>query len=587
MDELDRESTRITSNGKGLIILLATLQGFLLYLLHYFIKHDYPLLQHDAWRVLCYSIILTAPLVIMLSIRHAKDKWPWIFAAALALLVGLTAFYTGYQCNDSVNIRCGESIFVPFTLSQTVALFIALFFFQTWLSSGNFSFPYSRLFNFSWFNFLTLALTVLFCLIFWSLLWLWAALFKLVGIYFFNELFFKTLWFEYIAGGFVFGIGIVIFRNEINFVYAVRKILRVLIWALLPLLAFIAILFLIVLPFTGIKPLWDTRHASFLMMWLMTLVLFFTNAVYQDGSGGRVYHRYAAIFIQAALVLIPVYVLLSAYSLYLRIQQHGWTHDRLWAVVILIFLSGYVFLYAWSVIKKRANWITLFRPVNTVMAVIIFLVCIITQTPLLDFRKITVHNQVSRLNAGEVDAKKFDYNYLRFDLGNPGYRALLALAENPLVIKAGMRPHIAELIARNNPSNRHILPEIGIANINLVPNDLVPPSRLLDLIYKDDISRRQCGGKISTCYLFSLDLNGDGAAEYVLLFAQYRRGWGFMYEFTGQTWEKTANINSPYISGNTLDEKQLKSGNIQAMDPVWKQLQIGKAVMNVLPFKGR
>ena len=76
MDELDRESTRITSNGKGLIILLATLQGFLLYLLHYFIKHDYPLLQHDAWRVLCYSIILTAPLVIMLSIRHAKDKWP-------------------------------------------------------------------------------------------------------------------------------------------------------------------------------------------------------------------------------------------------------------------------------------------------------------------------------------------------------------------------------------------------------------------------------------------------------------------------------------------------------------------------------
>ena len=323
------------------------------------------------------------------------------------------------------------------------------------------------------------------------------------------------------------------------------------------------------------------------MMWLMTLVLFFTNAVYQDGSGGRVYHRYVAVFIQAVLALIPIYVLLSAYSVYLRIQQHGWTYDRLWAVIILILLSSYVFLYAWAVIKKRSNWIAFFRPVNTGMAVIILLLCFITQTPLMDFRKITVNNQVSRLNTGKVDAIKFDYHYLRFNLGNPGYQALLALKENPVVIKAGMQPRVTELIARGSPYHMHIPPEISMDDIKFIPDDLAPPPELLKLIYKDDISRRQCGGKLSTCYLFSLDLNGDGVSEYVLLFALHRRGWGFMYEYTGQTWKKTANIVSPSVWKDPTVKEELKSGNIRAVEPEWKKLRIGTTELNVQPFNVR
>ena len=69
----------------------------------------------------------------------------------------------------------------------------------------------------------------------------------------------------------------------------------------------------------------------------------------------------------------------------------------------------------------------------------------------------------------------------------------------------------------------------------------------MDVIYKDETSKSQCGEKISTCYLFSLDLNGDGTTKYVLLVAQHSQSWGFRYEFTGQTWEKTANINNPWI----------------------------------------
>ena len=90
-------------------------------------------------------------------------------------------------------------------------------------------------------------------------------------------------------------------------------------WALLPLLAFIALIFLIALPFSGIKPLWDTGYASFLMMWLIALVLFYINAVHQDGSGEAPYKSYPTIFIQGVLVLIPAYVLFCIYSIYLRI----------------------------------------------------------------------------------------------------------------------------------------------------------------------------------------------------------------------------------------------------------------------------
>ena len=175
MDELNQESTKITRNGKGVIILLATLQGFLLFLLHHFIKDNYPLLQQNSWRALFYSIVLAAPIIVMLSIRDMKDRLPWIFSVIFAFLFGLTAFYTGVQCDYVININCGEPGFIPLIITQAIALFITLFFFQTWLYSGTLSFPYSRLFNYSWFNFLTISLAALFCLIFWSLLSLWAA----------------------------------------------------------------------------------------------------------------------------------------------------------------------------------------------------------------------------------------------------------------------------------------------------------------------------------------------------------------------------------------------------------------------------
>ena len=230
-----------------------------------------------------------------------------------------------------------------FIFPHVVAWFILLFFAQTWLKNRNTEFSYTSLFDASWNNYVTAKLTAVFVALFWGLLSLWVGLFKLINISFFEDVFYNRF-FAFPVTGLVIGIGIIVFRSQINAVDMVRRILRVLIHWLLPVIALIAILFIVTLPFTGLKSLWDTRHATALLLWLVCLVLFFTNAVFQDGENESGYGKIISGLIKTALFLLPVYIIIAAYALGLRIVQHGWTVDRLWVALIITLLSGFIFV---------------------------------------------------------------------------------------------------------------------------------------------------------------------------------------------------------------------------------------------------
>ena len=95
----------------------------------------------------------------------------------------------------------------------------------------------------------------------WLLLWLWAALFQLVDIGFFRTLF-RDDAFIALATGTLFGFGVLIGRTQHRAIQTVRSVLFAVGRGLLPLLAFIALLFVLSLPFTGLEPLWRTRSAA-------------------------------------------------------------------------------------------------------------------------------------------------------------------------------------------------------------------------------------------------------------------------------------------------------------------------------------
>ena len=581
MEELSQASTKISKNAKFLIVGITLLQSFCLFLLDHFIEHYLPLLEQYSWRSMFYSIVLVGPTILILSIRNTNDKAPWFFAFCLTLLFGLIAFYTGVQCERKLYLNCGATIFFPLISTQIIALFIALFFFQTWLDNRKLIFQYSKLLNFSWLNFLTISLTAVFVIIFWGLLFLWAVLFATIEIEYFFNLFFKQEWFIYLISGLVSGIGIVIFRDQVKFVYAVRNILHAFIRTLLPLLSFVALIFIIILPFAGIKLLWATGNASFIMLWLTASMLFFINAVYQESSDSPPYKYYLTILVQCAVIIIPVYILLSAYSIYLRINQHGWSYDRLWATVILFILAGYACSYAYSVIKKKKRWVLFFSSVNTCMAVIIFIICLITQTPLLDFREITVRNQISRLESGHVNTNNFDYRYLRFNLGKKGYYALQELKKNKLVINEDMVSKIDALLKSNSYYAKPEQQKIEFEDFTMIPAELFPPPQLLMAFNQNTWIMNYCIP--SECYIFESDMNNDGAVEYIVLFISNNSGHGYIYKQNkNNIWKKAAYLHETHWQ-DVLIKELLHNGDYRPVDSAWNRLQIGEIVMDVSP----
>ncbi len=177
---------------------------------------------------------------------------------------------------------------------------------------------------------------------------LWAALFKVIQIDFFDDLFAKQ-WFYYPTLSLAFAFGIIIFRNQAGVIDTITRIQQALMKFLLVILALVSVLFMLALPFTGLTPLWKTGHGSLLILCLQALMLFFLNAVYQADAESRPYPLWLHRAIYAAVALLPVYSLIACYGLMLRVEQYGWSVSRCWGLVLWAILALFSVGYLWGI----------------------------------------------------------------------------------------------------------------------------------------------------------------------------------------------------------------------------------------------
>ncbi len=113
----------------------------------------------------------------------------------------------------------------------------------------------------------------------WLVLLLWSELFKLVGITFFNTLFFATDWFIYLTLGLVTALAVILARTQSRLIDSIQKLFTLIATGLLPLVSLLTLMFIITLPFTGLSAI--SRHISaagllltlaFLQLILMAIV---------------------------------------------------------------------------------------------------------------------------------------------------------------------------------------------------------------------------------------------------------------------------------------------------------------------------
>ncbi|WP_210217163.1 DUF4153 domain-containing protein, partial [Klebsiella pneumoniae] len=126
---------------------------------------------------------------------------------------------------------------------------------------------------------------------------------------------------------------------------------------LLPLLSFIAVLFVLSLPFTGLAPLWATRSAASLLLVLAVLLISLANAVYQHDDGTPPYPAWLRRLVEASLLALPIYAGLALYAMSLRVSQYGWTLSRFWGAAVAVLIAGYAIGYAFAALRRHGRWL--------------------------------------------------------------------------------------------------------------------------------------------------------------------------------------------------------------------------------------
>ena len=550
-----------------LLIMISTLQGGLLLGL-------YRLQEAKVWSdgTEIYSLPLWAaalvfPLMSLLALEKGNARSLLRYIVAYTVLVMLLAAYLGGQLppNDSYQ---GGTLIRVFTLAMVVATFKAIMYIQQHASS--LPFTYSVFFSLSWRNFLVTSLALLFMAVVALLLLLWRSLFSAIGIEFFYYLFQRD-WFLFPVFGFSFGLGVVIFRELSSVIDSIAQLLQGLLRFLLPVLTLLSLSFLTSLLFVGLDVLWSTNVGTALMLWLLASLLFLVNAVYQDGRGDTAYSSGMHRFISVGLITLPVLSGLALYGLSLRIGQHGFTVARLYGLTVWLALSAFAVCYLWALVKQREQWTVLLGPINIRIGLGLLVTVLLISSPIIDFRKITLANQLARFESGEVKIDDLDVRYFRQDLGAPGHDAYETLVGKFEAIHP-------ELVADWKLDYTHPARQMQVVDLD---RWLVKHPATLEL--PDDVKTllqrlvQIPDGVGFQAVIFQQDLDGDSIDEFVVLsqggrrFNQYT---AYYFQRQNGEWQLGQLVSSEPIDYLVL-LAQVQQGEMKLVRPEYSDLEIG------------
>jgi len=504
------------------------------------------------------------------------------------LLYAAVAGWVGASLpGETLASRADEGRAWTWLAASLVTLYVLGPFLQIHQRTGKIHFPYRDLFLHGWNNFFVALVGGLFVNALWAVLLLWAALFELVGIDFFKE-FFREPAFVWPVTAAAAGFGIALGRESERVVSTLRKVTLALFRGLLPLVAFVALIFLAALPFTGLDALWSTNHASQLLLTWVALTVLFLNAVYQDGSGEETPSRPVRWLVEAALLAMTAYVVISVHGISLRIEQYGLTPRRFWIVLSAVVLGSYAFGYAFAVVRRGRPWLRAVRAVNLLVALLVVALGLLAHTPLLDPIGWSARSQIARLADGRVAAADFDYGFLHFQLGREGEAGLgelEALADHPEI--ATIRDGVAKARAAESYwawQQRHG-PAFGEDLFHVLPPGSELPEGLLDAARADSpIAVNGACADARYCAAFAVELDGRAPPEWVLAVIRYnwtqlyvlaRRETGF--EYLGQLEHGSRPPKPAEI------EASLEALEYRAADPVVRDLLIGETRYRLVP----
>jgi hypothetical protein len=568
-------------------LLVGLAQGLVLYGL-YRAANDYawPAALPPLFVAMVLSAVL-APVLLVSSLGHLPRRAlaGWVLAAAV--LAAALGAYDGWRALlDPATAHIHDRLFpsAPLCLATLAGFFIAHALVLTGYAERRRIASYEGYFETAWKLGVQLGFSALFVGAAWLVLWLGAQLFMLVKLTLFKEVIGNS-WFVIPVTVFAFSAAMHITDVRPGIVRGIRGLMLTLLGWILPVATLIIAGFLVSLPFTGVAPLWATRSASALMLTGAAMLVVLINAAWQNGAalaGAAAPIRASSRL--ACVLLLPL-ALLATYALYLRVAEHGWTHDRIVAAACLVVAFSYAFGYL-----RAATGASLERiaPVNIATAFVVIGVLLALFSPVANPQRVSVASQLARLDSGKISAEKFDYRYLRFEGGRYGRDALAALNARTGKDAAAIRQGASRALAMTNQwetQARFAMPDVATAaNIHVWPaGEKLPPT-----FTGDHISKPAASGHLSSCLTemrtpcdaFLLDLVGDERREVVLVGQLDAEGPYVMGQDAEGKWINVGRL--PYGVANCASIRAaILAGQVRTVATVGKDVEIGGKRLHV------
>jgi hypothetical protein len=565
--------------GQKLFVVRLTI-GLLQGLALYFLSSAVDDKVWPATQGLLFAPLLLGWLFIPTLLISALGEMPWRIAllwAAIALFVtaGLAAFDNWSSWPQD---WAYSNVWRPHVIPSAklfffwgAGLFIAHALVLGGYADRRFMATYPTHFDTAWKLAVQLALAGLFVGVFWLLLWLGAGLFNLIKLDFFQRVI-RHSWFAIPVTAMAAAGALHLTDIGPAMVRGARTLLLTLLSWLLPLITLIVAGFVVSLPFTGLRALWSIGHASALLLVATAALIVLINAAYQDGEPEHLPPAILRLSGKVAAILPAPLSLIAAYALWLRVDQHGWSVERVMLATSITAALGYAGGYAWAA-ARPGTWLAPIKTWNFGMALLILAEIVALLTPIASPERIAVSNQMARLSDGRTAPKKFDFHFLRWQGGRYGMEALQQLAAGKDADTARMA---RDTLSQQNAYSRLApVPPVPAARFAVYPQGAKLPESFVHMDWNQNgrlWARPRCPAS-GTCDAILADLDGDGRPE-ILIAA----GPAFMLQVFHQepdgAWKQAGNIVLPPRCDSVM--ASLRRGHFQTVPPAshWNDIEL-------------
>ncbi|URR13342.1 DUF4153 domain-containing protein [Citrobacter portucalensis] len=559
------DSAEISRTTRWGMIFIGLLQGTLCYLLMtYLAPHN------DGWLFYGMPATIAITSALLLTVVSFKQRALWYWMALIFVVVLAMSVWLKWQVEDSDKWRQHE-VFMFYGWRLLLMAMLALPWIQYSLHVSREQARYPHFYRQLWLNALTLLIIFVANGLFWLVLLLWSEMFKLVGIPFFSTLFFDTDWFGYVAFGLITALAVVLARTQSRLVTAVQKLLTFIATGLLPLVALLALMFILTLPFTGLEAISQRVSAAGLMSTLTLLLLLLMAIVREPQKEALPYPGALRYLIKCSLIVAPIYMLIAGWSLWVRIQQYGWTPERLYGVLVVVVLLVWSFGYLASILRRGRNPLELQRPVILGVSLLALGQLVLLSSPVIDAWRISVNSHMGLYHSGKIKPDQVSL-YMLDHSGKPGRVALEALQKDVAFNQDSKRRRDLNslLQGRRDPVKELTATQL-VSKVVMAPGSQKPDDAFWAFVKTQGYRITSCAEQ-NACVLVSQDLNADGHPEQVLY--AFGDGESLVFGMQKNKWDLLAVARLP--EGFTKDKLLQAVANQQlgSAPRIWRDITI-------------